>query len=237
MVFTEQKANRSIFLLKTRREIEAVLFDMDGVLADTVPAHILAWNAALSENDLPELDRSTYLIGLGRTNLDMLDKILDLYHKPFSLSNKKTMINKKERLFREIIKKQITTTPGVVDWLDFFKQKQIRCSVASSGEMANITVILETLQISDYFTSIISGAHLPATKPDPMIFRLAAASLGVDPEKCMVIEDAPAGIKAAKSAGMFCCAIATTLPLNNLMQGDLRLENLAQVHPDTLFTD
>lgn len=237
MVLTEQKTKRSIYLLETKSEIEAVLFDMDGVLANTVPAHILAWNAALSKNNLPVLDRSTYILGLGRSNLDMLDKILDLYHKTLQLSTRKDMIDNKERIFREIIKTQISTTPGVIDWLEFFKEKQIRCSVASSGEMANISVVLETLHISDYFTSIISGAHLPATKPDPLIFQLAAASLGVGPEKCMVIEDAPAGIQAAKSAHMLCCAIATTLPLDKLMQADILLEDLSQVLPESIFTD
>jgi HAD superfamily hydrolase (TIGR01509 family) len=237
MVISEGRFNHSIRLLEPNKEIEAVLFDMDGVLADTIPAHIQAWNSALRENSLPEMDRDSYLYGLGRTNFDMLDKIMGLFNKTLSVFTKNKIIVTKERMFRSIIMEQLATTPGVVDWLDFFKQKQIRCSVASSGEMANITVVLDTLQIADYFASIISGAHLPATKPDPLIFKLAAASLGARFNKCMVIEDAPAGIQAAKSANMFCCALATTLPKSKLHGADILMENLSRVHPEDLFTD
>ena len=163
----------SIALMEPKREIEAILFDMDGVLADSIPAHSTAWNSA----------------------------------------------------------------SGVVEWLDFFKRKQILCSGASSGDMANIVIVLDTLQVSGYFTSIISGALLPASKPDPLIFKLAAASLGADTEKCLVIEDAPAGIQAAKSANMVCCAIATSLSRDYLNQADILLNDLSQVSPDTLFSD
>jgi HAD superfamily hydrolase (TIGR01509 family) len=237
MVLSRETPGYTIKLREPGREIEAILFDMDGVLADTIPAHIQAWNYALRENHLPELDRETYLVGLGRTNLDMLTGILELFDVDMPLATKKSLVVIKERFFREIIRENIKTTPGVMDWLDFFKKKQIRCSVASSGEMANITLILDALHISDYFTSIISGAKLPATKPDPMIFKLAAASLGAEPCKCLVIEDAPAGIKAAKSAGMACCAMATTLPFDQLQQADILLENLSRVSPENFFSD
>jgi HAD superfamily hydrolase (TIGR01509 family) len=237
MIISEETPNHSIFLLDLKREIEAILFDMDGVLVDSIPSHIKAWNSALSENNLPALDRKTYLSMLGRTNFDMITRYLDLHNKSLPLPLKKNIIDTKERFFRYIIKEEIKTAPGVIKWLDFFKKKQIRCSVASSGEMANIAVILEMLHISDYFTSIISGAHLPAGKPNPMVFMLAAASLGVKPDKCMVIEDAPAGIQAAKSANMLCCALATTFSSDELKKADLLLENLAQARPETLFSD
>jgi HAD superfamily hydrolase (TIGR01509 family) len=237
MIISEETPEHSIFLLDPKREIEAILFDMDGVLVDSISLHIKAWNFVLSKNNLPALDLKTYLSVLGRTNLDMLTKYLDLQILPLSLSLKKEIIDTKEKYFRYIIKNTIRTTPGVIDWLDFFRKKKIRCSVASSGEMANITVVLEMLHISDYFTSIISGVHLPASKPNPMVFTLAAASLGARPDKCMVIEDAPAGIQAAKSANMLCCALATTHSSDELSQADFLLENLAQARPETLFSD
>jgi len=237
MIISEETPNHSIFLLDPKREIEAILFDMDGMLVDSIPLHIKAWNSVLSEINLPALDRKTYLSVLGRTNLDMITKYLDLQNIPMPLSFKKDIIDTKEQFFRGIIKDYIRTPPDVIDWLDFFKKKQIRCSVASSGEMVNIAVVLEMLHISDYFASIISGAHLPASKPNPMVFTLAAASLGVKPDKCMVIEDAPAGIQAAKSANMLCCALSTTFSSDELKQADLILENLAQAHPETLFSD
>ena len=169
--------------------------------------------------------------------MEMITRYLDLQNIPLPLSFRRDIVDTKEQFFRDSIKDYIDTTPGVLDWLDFFRKKQIPCSVASSGEMANIVVVLEMLHISDYFTSIISGAHLSASKPDPTIFKLAAASLGVKPDNCMVIEDAPVGIQAAKSANMISCALATTFSSDKLKQADLFLENLAQAHPETLFSD
>ena len=237
MVILDGEQSHSIFLLKPEREIKAILFDMDGVLVDSIPLHIKAWNSMLSEFNLPGLDQRTYLSMVGRTNLDMISNYLDLQSIPASLSFLKDIIDRKEVLLQEIIKDHINTTPGVVAWLEFFKEKQIRCSVASSGDMANITIVLDMLHIADYFSSIISGAHLPAGKPDPTVFILAAASLGVKPENCLVIEDAPTGIQAAKSADMLCFAIATTFSPAELRQADLLLENLATVDPGTLFSD
>jgi HAD superfamily hydrolase (TIGR01509 family) len=237
MIMSEETSFHSIFLKDIHREIGAVLFDMDGVLADSIPLHIKAWNSVLSEINLPILDRETYLSVLGRTNLDMITKFLDLHDTALPLSFMKDIVDTKEQFFRNSIKDYIDSTPGVIAWLDFFKKKQILCSVASSGEMANIVVVLDMLHISDYFTSIISGAHLRVSKPDPLIFTLAAASLGVNRDKCLVIEDAPAGIQAAKSAHMVSCALATTFSSAELKQADLFLENLAQVNPVNLFSD
>jgi HAD superfamily hydrolase (TIGR01509 family) len=216
-------------------EIEAVLFDMDGVLVDSVPVHIAAWNRAFGEHDLPTLDRSTYLAMLGRTNMDMITRYADLTSRSLPFSAKRAIIDAKEQHFRTIIKEGPKTTPGVMEWLGFLKGRHIRCSVASSGEMANIVAVLESLHISDYFISILSGAHLPASKPDPMIFLLAAASLGVKPEKCMVVEDAPAGVEAARSAKMLSCALATSFPPDAFKAADIVLENLAQVDPESFF--
>ena len=237
MMISETTQKPLVFLVDPKRQIEAVIFDMDGVLVDSIPAHINAWNLALSENQLPPLDLGTYSSMLGRTNLSILTGYLDLHAMPLPLSSKKDIIDTKERFFRGTIRKGIKTTPGVIQWLDFFKKNQILCSVASSGEMANIVAVLELLDLSDYFASIISGAHLPASKPDPMVFLLAAASVGVKPHNCLVIEDALDGIKAAKSAKMLCCALATTFPPDALKQADLLLENLSQADPETLFSD
>jgi HAD superfamily hydrolase (TIGR01509 family) len=234
---TELTSNRSIYLKPAGRRIEAVLFDMDGVLVDSIPLHIKAWNYVLSMINLPPLDRGTYLSVLGRTNMEMINSYLEGQKLPLPLTFRRDIVETKERYFRDSIRDYLETTPGVLDWLEFIKKKQVRCAVASSGEMSNIVTVLDLLHISDYFASIISGAHLPAGKPDPLIFKLAAASLGVKPGNCLVIEDAPVGIQAARSADMVCCALATTFSSDELKQADLFLENLAQAHPETLFSD
>ncbi len=227
----------SVFLSKLGREVEAVLFDMDGVLADSVPLHVNAWNYALQEYKLPLLDRAAYLTALGRTNLDMIEKFLGRYGIHLALGYRKEIVAVKEHRFRELVKGDVQTLPGVIDWLEFLQQKYIPCAVASSGEMANIVVVLDALHLADYFLSILSGALLPASKPDPMLFLLAAASLGANANKCLVVEDAPAGIQAAKAASMLCCGLSTTCSPEHLGQADILLQNLADVDPASLFAD
>lgn len=226
----------SISPLDSRWEIESILFDMDGVLVSSIAAHRAAWNAALTEEELPPLDPRSYSSMLGRTSQDILNGYLDAQSIPMVLSSQTALISSKERFLRKFVRKGVQTTPGVIRWLDFFKRNQIPCAVASSGEMGNIVAVLESLVLSDYFAAIVSGAQLRLSKPDPGIFLLAAASLGAQPENCMVVEDAPAGIQAAKSAHMFCCALATTLPREELKQADLVLDDLSQVDPESLFS-
>ncbi len=235
MPIIETTTKRSITIAGLNREIGAILFDMDGVLVDSIPVHMMAWNYVMNERDLPAIEMDTYLSVLGRTNFDMITRYSDLNHLDLPLQSKRDIVENKEQKFRAIVNEQIKATPGVFNWLDFLKKEQISCAVASSGEMANIVTVLDRLRISDYFSSIISGAHLPVTKPDPTIFKLAAASLGIEPEKCLVIEDAPIGIQAAKSANMLCCALSTTFPSGELEQADFILNNLSDTSPHSFF--
>lgn len=226
----------SISLVDSTREVEAILFDMDGVLVNSITAHREAWNAALVEMKLPPLDPRSYESMLGKTSQEILNGYLDSQRLLMPLPSQAQLIGSKENYLKKFVKKGVQTTPGVIHWLNFFKSKEIPCAVASSGEMGNLVAVLEFLDLSDYFASIVSGALLKVSKPDPMIFLLAAASVGVEPEKCMVIEDAPAGIQAAKSAHMLCCALATSLPREELGQADLVLDNLSQTDPEILFS-
>jgi beta-phosphoglucomutase-like phosphatase (HAD superfamily) len=97
--------------------------------------------------------------------------------------------------------------------------------------------VLDALQLSDYFAAILSGARLPKSKPDPALFLQAAASVAAEPSKCLVVEDAPAGIQAAKAANMLCCALSTTCSADELRQADIVLADLAAADPACLFTD
>jgi HAD superfamily hydrolase (TIGR01509 family) len=218
-----------------RRGILAVLFDMDGVLVDSVEAHMQAWNETLRQNDLPLMDLSAYLNYTGKTNRSILANHLRDLQLDLPDSNKRELIHRKESLLRVAMRGGARTTPGVIQWLEFLKTRGIRCAVASSAEMANIVTVVETLGLGNFFTALVSGSSLPASKPDPQVFLLAAAAVGVSPDKCLVVEDAPAGLQAAAGAGMLCCAVSTTTPATALHQADLLLENLAQLDPAALF--
>ena len=101
--------------------------------------------------------------------------------------------------------------------------------------MGTIVQIANQLQIADFFAAILSGANLPASKPDPGVFLMAAGALRLPPPQCLVIEDARVGIQAARRAGMACLALATTFPPEALQGADLVLRDLAEISPQEIF--
>lgn len=237
MTISELAGNHSIFLSKPASEIKAVLFDMDGVLVDSVPLHVMAWNTALTSYGLPLLDHAAYMTALGRTNMDMIVRFLGRHNIELPLETRREIVQAKERFFRSNIREEAQAMPGVAAWLEFLTIEHIPCAVASSGEMANVVAVLDALHLSDYFAAILSGARLPRSKPDPALFLRAAASVDTEPTKCLVVEDAPAGIQAAKAAHMVCCALSTTCSPDELSEADILLANLGAADPASLFLD
>jgi beta-phosphoglucomutase-like phosphatase (HAD superfamily) len=115
--------------------------------------------------------------------------------------------------------------------MEAFRQNGVRQALASSGSPGNINVVLTALAVETYFDEVISGDGLPS-KPDPLIFIKAADHLGIIPLNCLVIEDAAAGVQAAKAAGMKCIAVTTTNHAEKLADADVVLDNLAELMTD-----
>lgn len=217
------------------KEIKAVIFDMDGVLVDSIPAHKESFNEVLGEIGLPPMADDFYLQVVGKNTRVIIESYGDHYHLNLTGKQIDEILHSKVSIFSEKIRQIGQPAPGVIEWLSFLQKNKIPCSVASSSSMENIIFILGVLKIANFFSSIISGTYLPAGKPDPQIFLSAAASLGEDPTCCLVIEDAPVGIQAAKSAGMICCAIASTYPKDLLKDADFIFNSLALISPVVLF--
>ncbi len=118
---------------------------------------------------------------------------------------------KKESLFRELIKGKAEPLPGVLDWLRQFQAWGIKQAITSSAPPENIEVLVAELKIEEFFDAIVSGFDLPG-KPNPDVFLKAANTIQMEPENCIVIEDAIAGVEGAKRAGMKCIAVTTTNP-------------------------
>ena len=138
------------------------------------------------------------------------------------------LIEKKEELFREIIRQGVEPLPGIVDWLARFQQWGVKQAVASSAPWANIDVQIDGIGVRAYFDAIVSGADLPP-KPNPDVFLKAASELGVPPENCVVFEDAVAGLGGAVAAGMKCITVTTTNPPEKLAAANLIYRNLAEM--------
>ncbi|MBN2501683.1 MAG: HAD family phosphatase [Anaerolineales bacterium] len=199
----------------------AMLWDLDGVLVDTGEFHHQAWVDAAQKFDFP-YSRQFFIDHFGMNNTRFMTLILGHAPNPDFLAEVDTY---KETIYREAIRGQAELLPGVADWLAFMHAAGVPQAIGSSAPQANIDALVDELQIRAYFGSIVSAHQLPS-KPDPTVFQTAAANLEAEPSGCLVVEDAIAGVEAAKAAKMKCLAVTTTNPADALQQADLIVDRL-----------
>ena len=208
-------------------KLKAVIWDMDGVLLDSGPSHFKAWHTTFKKHRMKVYEqrlRRTF----GMTNQQVIQFMVD---KPISKELTDRISREKDILFQRVIRDQAVFLPGVEKWMEVFRQNGIRQALASSGSLGNINVVLTALGAAIYFDEVVSGDGLPS-KPDPFVFLKAANRLGIIPLNCLVIEDAVAGVQAAKAAGMKCVAVTTTNHAEKLTDADVVLDNLAELMTD-----
>ena len=188
--------------------IEGVIFDMDGVLIDNVDYHVRAWKALVKEMG-KVADEASIRSVFGRRNKDILRALLG--GSP-DLEELQRGTERKEELYRGFIKPHVkeTVVPGLRSLLSALQKKQVSRAVGTSGPPENVKLILGELGLEECFDAIATGPEVEEGKPAPDIFLLAAQRLGVQPHKCLVFEDSPAGIEAAQRAGCHCVALSTT---------------------------
>ena len=194
---------------------QGVIWDMDGVLVDTGEFHFQAWSQALSGHGIP-FTRESLRATFGMNNAGILMALLGQAPPPELLAE---ISDRKERLFRQAVRGRAQLLPGVLAWLERLKAAGMRQAIASSAPPANIDALVDELGLRTYFDAIVSGSDLPG-KPDPAVFLEAARLIGVPPERCVVVEDAVAGVVGARRAGMKCIAVTTTNPAQALKEAN-----------------
>lgn len=192
-----------------------VIWDLDGVLADTTEAHFRAWEEVLSAHEIT-FGRAAFDRVFGMNNVDTLTALLGRVPRRQEVTE---IADCKERIFRQHAGQMVRPMPGAIRLLAELEQAGWSQAVASSAPKENIDLIVDAFGIRRYFVAILSGALLPAGKPDPALFLAAARVLQLPPERCVVIEDAPVGVEAACRAEMPCVAVATTRPPEALGPG------------------
>lgn len=172
---------------------------MDGTLLDSADYHWLAWREVLATEGF-ELTRERFAESFGRRN----DATLRAYFgEGFPLSEVERIGAIKEARYREMVRAHgVELSPGVERWLARLKADGWRQALASSASLLNVEAVLEALNISGFFNAIVSAEDVETGKPDPEVFLVAANRISVPPARCVVIEDAPAGVEAARLAGM-----------------------------------
>ncbi len=180
-------------------ESRAVLWDLDGTLADTEEYHWLAWQQVMSAEGLT-ITHEQFLETFGQRNHTVLTAWLGA---ETPLERIDALGDAKEAVFRETVRSRgLEALPGAVTWTARLRERGWRQAIATSAPLANAETMLDALGIAHCFDAVVSSEDVSAGKPDPEVFQKAAARVGVPPSRCIVVEDAPAGVEAARRAGM-----------------------------------
>ncbi len=202
-----------------------VVWDLDGVLADTAAQHFSAWRDALKKRGI-DFSQEDFSQTFGMRNEEIIKKILG---DSISGEDMQSIAQEKELAFRSQISGALQSLPGVMKLLKELKDNNYRMALATSAPLENAKVILETLGITEYFDAIVSGEDVEKGKPDPEVFLKAAKRIDVKASNCLVFEDSIAGIQAAKGAGMKCIAVSITHTVEKLSLADLVVKSLEEV--------
>ena len=201
-------------------KIEAVIFDMDGVIIDSEPLYFKIQEQLF--NDLGvTVSKQEYDSFIGAGMQLMWEKLCSKHNLPFTI--KQLIIMNNELIYNTFNNSDsLQATDGFTSFLTYIKEKGIKTAVASSTSKKIINVILSKLGIIQEFDVVISSEEVLQGKPEPDIFFEAAIRLNVDPKKCIVIEDSTNGVKAAARAGMKCIGFYN----KNSGEQDLSLANI-----------
>ena len=180
-------------------EPQAVLWDLDGTLIDSEEFHWIAWRDTLA-NCGTSITREQFLSSFGQRNDAVISQLVGAAATPDRIGE---IANAKERLYRDLIRKNgIPPLPGVVSWLRRLHEQGWFQAIASSAPRLNIDAVLDALGSAQYFEGIVSAEEVQRGKPDPEVYLTAASRVNTPPARCIVVEDAAAGIEGARRAGM-----------------------------------
>ena len=201
--------------------IEAVLWDLDGVLVDTARFHFQAWRQLFDE-----LGRSFGEEDFRRTFGLRNDLIFRAELPDTSAEEMERLSEHKEALFRRFAAGTVTPLPGALELVLRAGEGGRRMALVTSTPRANIDFVLGQTGLAEAFETIVAAEDVSRGKPDPEGYLLAAGRLGVPPERCLVIEDAPGGIEAGRRAGMHTLAVTTTHSREELAAADTIVDGL-----------
>ena len=182
-----------------KRSIEAVIFDMDGLIIDSEPLWRKAEIEAFKEIGFHFTEQMCI-----QTMGMRIDEVVNYWWNKlkWETPSESNVVNSIQSKMIDLIQKQGVLLPGVLDSLKLLKENNIPIALASSSAMILINAVIDTLKIKSYFNVIHSAENEPAGKPDPSVFLSAAKSLNTKPSKCLVLEDSKAGMEAGLNARM-----------------------------------
>ena len=178
--------------------IKGIIFDMDGTIVDSLPYHYEAWKIFFNENKVENFSEKLNEYKGGGT----LDLMRTVYGNQYSKKELKKMSEDKEKIFRKIYKGEIKQILGFKKFLDELKSKDIMIGLASNAIRKNVSMIINELEIYDYFDSIICGDEVINGKPNPEMFNETIDRFNINKDECLIFEDSLEGVLAAKNSGV-----------------------------------
>ena len=209
----------------------AVRWDMDGTLIDSEEFHWRSWHLTLQDEGIA-FTRDQFLSTFGQRNDTIISQWLGAAATPERAAR---IAESKEIMYRHLVRRDgISPLPGVADWVRRLHRDGWQQAIASAAPRANIETVLEVLSATHIFDAIVSAEDVRKGKPDPEVYLLAAERVGVAPAKCIVVEDAVAGIAAARAAGMR--SIGVTQDQKHLPGADVVVRSLDLLDSDAFNT-
>lgn len=210
---------------KPRPAARAVIFDLDGVLTDTAELHYQSWQEIADKLRIPfDRQANEALRGLGRA--ESLERVLGPRWSAFTPAQRDDLMHAKNDAYLRRVAQMSPRDlfPGVAALLADLRASGAKLAIASSSR--NSLAVIERLGIRDEFDAIVDGNDAPRSKPDPQVFLVAAQRVGARPADCVVIEDAEAGVAAARAAGMHVVGIG---PAERIGAADLRVAKIGEL--------
>lgn len=210
----------------------AVIFDVDGVLVDSYDAHFRSWRDVLREHGL-DMSEDDFAQTFGRTSREIIRRF---WGDDVDDDTARAIDDRKEALYRDLVRTAFPAMDGAITLIDALHDAGFALAVGSSAPPENVVLSLDGLGRRDAFQAVVTGRDVTRGKPDPQVFLLAAERLGLAPRDCAVIEDAPAGVRAATAAGMANVALLGTAPRATLLEAGacLTVESLRELSPDAI---
>ena len=193
----------------THQPIAAFIFDIDGTIIDSMPYHVRSWPVLFARHGIGEEHMALVQRGAGRTGVEL---IRDIFGAGLAEERARALVDEKESIYRDMFRPEFREVPGFTAFARAAKQAGLKLGLGTAGDPENIAFAIGGLVLHDFFDAAVGAADVTRGKPAPDIFLEAARRMGVAPAQCLVFEDAPLGIEAARRAGMRAVALTTSDP-------------------------
>jgi beta-phosphoglucomutase len=205
--------------------IQAVIFDLDGVIVSTDEFHYHSWKQIADAEGIP-FDRNDNERLRGVSRMESLDILIERATRPYSDVEKSALAEQKNAIYRDSLKNLTPgdILPGVRAILAVLREQGIKLAIGSSSK--NARPILAAIGLENFFDAVVDGTNITQSKPDPEVFVLAGESVGVCPKHCLVVEDAHAGVEAGLAAGMSVLAVGSAVTHPG---ADFKVRDLSEV--------